>query len=43
MRSALISLIFLGLLPQAVFADDSLFPHCNRREDVVYGRKFGTA
>jgi len=26
-----------------VNGDESLFPHCDRREDVVYGRKFGTA
>ena len=35
--------MFLGLLPQATLGEDSLFPHCNRLEDVVYGRKFGTA
>lgn len=43
MRSTLICLILLGIVPQVTLSEESLFPHCNRREDVVYGRKFGTA
>ena len=43
MRVAFFCLVVLGLLRQVSWGDDSLFPHCNRTEDVVYGRKFGTA
>jgi acetyl esterase/lipase len=39
----LLALILLGMLPQTLRSEESLFPHCDRREDVVYGRKYGTA
>lgn len=43
MRFPLICFAVLGVLLPVVNGDEPLFPHCNRREDVVYGRKFGTA
>lgn len=43
MRSALLILACLAAIPIEGFAGEQLFPHCTRQEDIVYGRKFGTA
>jgi len=36
-------LVLLFILTPPLSAEDSLFPHCTRQEDIIYGRKFGTA
>ncbi len=43
MRYSAVCLLLLSLTARAAVAEESLFPGCQRREDVVYGRKFGTA
>jgi acetyl esterase/lipase len=43
MRSALLILACLAATTIEGFAGEQLFPHCTRQEDIVYGRKFGTA
>jgi len=43
MRVACLLLACLAITTPCVWSGEPLFPHATRQEDIIYGRKFGTA